>query len=77
VGKVLISYSHDRPEHSERVLALSNSLRAIGVDAELDRYHGRPPHGWAIGANSSSGWKRRASCSSYARRFTERGWRTG
>jgi hypothetical protein len=47
VGKVFISYSHDSPEHSERVLALSNSLRALGVDAELDRYHVRPPHGWA------------------------------
>jgi len=47
VGKVFISYSYDSPEHSERVLALSNTLRAMGVDAELDRYHVRPPHGWA------------------------------
>jgi hypothetical protein len=46
VGKVFISYSHDSPEHSERVLALSNRLREIGVDAELDRYHVRPPQGW-------------------------------
>jgi hypothetical protein len=46
VGKVFISYSHDSPEHSERVLALSNRLRALGVDVELDRYHARPPQGW-------------------------------
>jgi hypothetical protein len=46
VGKVFISYSHDSPEHSARVLALSNALRAMGVDVELDRYHVRPPHGW-------------------------------
>ena len=46
MGKVFISYSHDLPEHSERVLALSNRLRALGLDAELDRYHVRPPQGW-------------------------------
>jgi hypothetical protein len=44
--KVFISYSHDSPEHSERVLALSNRLRALGIDAELDRYHVRPTQGW-------------------------------
>ena len=48
MGKVFISYSHDSPEHSERVLALSNRLRARGVDAELDRYHERPPQGWPL-----------------------------
>ena len=46
VGKVFISYSHDSPEHSERVLALSDRLRELGVDVELDRYHMRPPQGW-------------------------------
>jgi hypothetical protein len=46
VGKVFISYSHDSPEHSERVLALSNQLRGLGIDTELDRYHVRPPQGW-------------------------------
>ena len=46
MGKVFISYSHNSPEHSERVLALSNRLLALGVDAELDRYHVRPPQGW-------------------------------
>lgn len=46
MGKVFISYSHDSPEHSERVLALSDRLRALGVDAEVDRYHMRPRQGW-------------------------------
>ena len=43
---VFISYSHDLTEHSERVLAFSNKLRELGVDAELDQYHTRPPQGW-------------------------------
>jgi len=45
-GKVFISYSHDTAEHQQRVLDFSNSLRATGVDAELDRYHTRPKLGW-------------------------------
>ena len=44
--KVFISYSHDSPEHSERVLKLSDALRGHGIDAELDRYNVRPPKGW-------------------------------
>ncbi len=44
--KVFISYSHDTDEHSARVLAFSGKLRSHGVDAELDRYHVRPPQGW-------------------------------
>jgi hypothetical protein len=44
--KVFISYSHDSPELSAKVLALADALRAGGVDIELDRYHMRPPHGW-------------------------------
>ncbi len=43
---VFISYSHDSAEHLDRVLAFSNNLRELGVDAELDQYHTRPPHGW-------------------------------
>jgi hypothetical protein len=43
---VFISYSHDSAEHSDRVLALSDKLREMGVDAELDQYHVRPPQGW-------------------------------
>ena len=44
--KVFISYSHDSPEHSARVLELANALRGHGVDVELDQYHVRPEHGW-------------------------------
>ena len=43
---VFISYSHDLQQHSDRVLALSNKLRSMGVDAELDQYHAAPPEGW-------------------------------
>ncbi|MGC2224759.1 MAG: toll/interleukin-1 receptor domain-containing protein, partial [Methylocella sp.] len=43
---VFISYSHDTPEHSQRVLHLANALRGQGVDVELDQYHVRPPLGW-------------------------------
>jgi hypothetical protein len=45
---VFISYSHDSAEHSERVLAFSNKLRDLAVDAELDQYHTRPPQGWPL-----------------------------
>jgi hypothetical protein len=38
--KLFISYSHDSPEHIERVLELSNSLRQdAGIDSEIDQYH--------------------------------------
>jgi hypothetical protein len=43
---VFISYSHDTTKHEQRVLELSVSLRANGVNAELDRYHVRPLRGW-------------------------------
>jgi tetratricopeptide (TPR) repeat protein len=46
MAKVFISYSHDSPEHSERVLRFADALRALGIDAELDRYHQRPSQGW-------------------------------
>lgn len=46
MAKVFISYSHDSAEHSERVLQLADALRRHGVDAEIDRYHQRPPQGW-------------------------------
>jgi len=45
--KVLISYSHDSPEHERRVLALTNELRTQGgVDAWIDRYRPDPDEGW-------------------------------
>ena len=43
---VFISYSHDSPEHQDRVLALAGRLRASGIDAELDQYEMSPPEGW-------------------------------
>jgi hypothetical protein len=46
--KVFISYSHDSAEHSAKVLALADSLRAKGVDVELDQYYVRPPSGWPL-----------------------------
>jgi hypothetical protein len=45
--KVLISYTHDSPEHQQRVLALAERLRADGVDAQIDCYvAGTPVEGW-------------------------------
>lgn len=45
---VFISYSHDSDEHRERVLGLSERLRADGIETILDRYveSGSPPEGW-------------------------------
>ena len=45
---VFISYSHDSPEHAARVLELSDKLRDLGVDTELDQYHTRPSQGWPL-----------------------------
>src|SRR5690348_2584857 len=44
--KVFISYSHDSSEHADRVLALSDHLRADGVDCILDQYIDSPPEGF-------------------------------
>jgi hypothetical protein len=45
--KVFISYSHDSDKHRERVLALSERLRADGIDTRLDQYvNGTPAEGW-------------------------------
>ena len=43
---VFISYSHDSPEHADRVLALSDRLIADGIDCTLDQYETTPPEGW-------------------------------
>jgi hypothetical protein len=34
--KVFISYSHDSPEHANRILALANRLRVEGIDCAVD-----------------------------------------
>src|SRR6266568_2738822 len=45
--RVFISYSHDSPEHADRVLALSDRLRQDGLDSILDQYIlGSPDEGW-------------------------------
>lgn len=46
--KVFISYSHDSPEHADRVLAFSDRLRQGGLDAILDQYETSPPEGWPL-----------------------------
>jgi WD40 repeat protein len=44
--KVFISYSHDSPEHVDRVLSFSNRLRKDGIDCILDQYEPAPSEGW-------------------------------
>jgi SEFIR domain len=46
--RVFISYSHDSDDHRQRVLGLSERLRADGIETILDRYveNGSPPEGW-------------------------------
>jgi len=56
---VFISYSHDSPEHSARVLTLSDKLRSFGVDAELDQYNVRLRRAGRIGARNGCGLRTR------------------
>ncbi len=44
--RVFISYSHDAQDHMDRVLQLSDRLRAEGVDCRVDQYELSPPEGW-------------------------------
>ncbi len=43
---VFISYSHDSNPWLGQVLALSDRLRADGVDCHIDQYETSPPQGW-------------------------------
>src|SRR4051794_34586018 len=45
---VFISYSHDSPEHGERVLKLANRLRSERVNAAIDQYELAPPERWSL-----------------------------
>ena len=45
---VLVSYSHDNPDHLVRVLALTDRLRHEGIDAIIDLYEVAPQEGWPI-----------------------------
>lgn len=40
------SYSHDSEDHKLRVRTLSDRLRDMGVDVDLDQYHDAPEEGW-------------------------------
>lgn len=44
--KVFISYTHDSETYLKQVLALSDGLRADGVDCHIDQYEESPPQGW-------------------------------
>ena len=44
--RVFISYSHDSVEHTRRVRALADQLRADGVEAWIDQYVQDPEEGW-------------------------------
>jgi internalin A len=44
--RIFVSYSHDSEAHRDRVLALSDRLRADGIDAMIDQYVMAPPEGW-------------------------------
>ncbi|MFZ3167541.1 MAG: SEFIR domain-containing protein [Candidatus Methanoperedens sp.] len=50
--KVFISYSHDSDEPKDRVLALSDRLRADGIDCIIDQYETSPSEGWARWCNN-------------------------
>jgi hypothetical protein len=54
--KVFISYSHDSPEHRDRVLVLANRLRKWGIDAEIDQYETSPPKGWPAWCERQIKW---------------------
>lgn len=44
--EVFISYSHDSPEHANRVLELASQLRENGIPITLDQWEESPPEGW-------------------------------
>jgi len=44
--KAFISYSHDSPAHLDRILSLSNRLRADGINCIIDQYEQSPSIGW-------------------------------
>ena len=46
--KVFISYSHDSPEHENRILGLSDQLREQGIDCIIDQYEQSPEEGWPL-----------------------------
>ena len=53
--KIFISYSHDSPEHSARVLSLAWALRNNGIDVELDQFHNEEIVDWPRWCNDQAG----------------------
>lgn len=49
--KVFISYSWDSEEHKNFVFSLSEKLRGLGYNSDIDRYHKYPNRGWSNWAN--------------------------
>jgi hypothetical protein len=43
---VLISYTHDTPEHKQRVGELAQKLRSEGVNIQIDQFVQNPQQGW-------------------------------
>ena len=52
---VFISYSHDSPEHSARVLDFAVALRSHGIDVELDQFHTDEIIDWPRWCNDQTG----------------------
>jgi SEFIR domain len=44
--RVFISYTHDSPEHDQRILEFSKTLRTKDIDAQIDQYQQNPEGGW-------------------------------
>ena len=53
MATIFISYSHDSPAHQDRILALSNRLRAQGIDCRIDQYEQSPSEGWPTWCDKS------------------------
>ena len=73
--RVFVSYSHDSPEHADRVLAMTQALRADGIDARIDRFaegaHGDWP-GWMLQQIEESDFVLLVCTANYRKRFEGR-----
>jgi TIR domain len=54
IPRLFISYSHDSPEHSERVLSLAWALQGNGIDVELDQFHNEEIVDWPRWCNEQT-----------------------
>jgi len=52
--RAFISYSHDTPEHSKRVLELAWALRGHGIAVELDQFHNEEIIDWPRWCNEQT-----------------------